>query len=418
MNTPRIVGSLLLLVCALACDSTPDPGAKGGECRIGPDPCDDDLLCWQGECSNPEDVPAQPLTEEAFVATVQLTKTTLKADGEDSAIFAFTLLDRKTGKPTSLPGVYLRTHPINAGVLSESKLALENGEGVVSVRACDVRYNTCPPAFRIVLVTDAFPTEPILQSPEIRYTGLPAVDTDATPGAGGSVTVVDAGTGGAGGTPVATGDAGTGGVGVPGLPTDEDMQGVLDMFAARTEDCDAAAAQYEGPAKQLALEVCRTCRDVWRNGGAAVITTLLQVDPATGMAVPSLISKGQIRNLAVDQHEGQDPPQHLTGTVSAGGDAPGPLDFDVPLILSRFQTGCTPTIDATGLPRWFISPCHSLSFAFCGDRIATISRGEHAVLWSVDSDVSYCSDADGISVARGQFDPIPRLFMCVNTFTR
>lgn len=417
MNTPRIVGSLLLLVCALACDSTPDPGAKGGECRIGPDPCDDDLLCWQGECSNPEDVPAQPLTEEAFVATVQLTKTTLKADGEDSAIFAFTLLDRKTGKPTSLPGVYLRTHPINAGVLSESKLALENGEGVVSVRACDVRYNTCPPAFRIVLVTDAFPTEPILQSPEIRYTGLPAVDTDATPGAGGSVTVVDAGTGG---TPVGTLDAGTGGVAPPvqDLPTDADMQAVLDTLVAGTEDCEAAAAQYQGPAKQLALDVCNTCRGVWRNGGGALITTALQPDPATGSAVPSLIHKGPIRNLAVDKHEGLVPPEHLTGTVSAGGDAPGNLVFDVPLVVGDYTSGCNATINATGLPRWFNSPCDTLSFTFCGERVATVTGGEHAVLWAVDSNVSYCTDADGMLVAPGQLDPIPRLFMCVNTFTR
>lgn len=415
MNTPRIAGSLLLLVCALGCDSTPSPGAKGGECRIGPDPCDDELLCWQGECSDPEDVPPQPLTEEAFVATVQLTKTTLKADGEDSAIFAFTLLDRKTGKPTTLPGVYLRTHPINAGVLSDSKLALENGEGVVSVRACDIRYATCPPAFRIVLVTDEFPTVPILQSPEITYTGLPVVDTDATTGAGGSVATPDAGTGG---TPVVTDDAGTGGTPAPDLPTDAEMQMVLDTLVAGTEDCEAAAAQYQGPAKQLALDVCNTCRGVWRNGGGAVITTALQPDPATGSAVPSLIHKGPIRNLAVDRHEGLIPPEHLTGTVSAGGDAPGNLVFDVPLIVGDYTSGCNVTINATGLPRWFNSPCDTLAFTFCGERVATMKGAEHAVLWAVDSNVSYCTDADGMLVAPGALDPIPRLFMCVNTFTR
>jgi hypothetical protein len=418
MNTPRIVGSLLLLVCALACDSTPSPGAKGGECRIGTDPCNDDLLCWQGECSDPEDVPPQPLTEEAFVATVQLTKTTLKADGVDSAIFAFTLLDRKTGKPTTLPGVFLRTHPINAGVLSDSRLALENGEGVVSVRACDVRYNKCPPAFRIVLVTDAFPTEPILQSPEITYTGLPAVDTDATTGAGGSVATVDAGTGGTGGTPVVTLDAGTGGTPAQDLPTDPEMQAVLDQLIASTEDCDAAAAQYDGPAKQLAKDVCLMCREVWRNGGAGVVTTALQPDPATGTAVPSLIHKGVIRNLAVDQHEGAVPPQHLTGTVSAGGEAPGNLVFDVPLVLGDYTSGCNVTINATGLPRWFNSPCETLAFTFCGSRIATIRNDDPAALWAVDSNVSYCTDADGMVVTPGQLDPIPRLFMCVNTFTR
>lgn len=402
-----LVGSALcglLSGVLFACESTPAVGASGGGCRFGIPACNEGLVCHQGTCTPVDEAPPDYPSEEDFSAEVQITKTTLEADGEDTVTFAFDLIDRRTGKPTTLPGVLVRTDPPRAGIVTPQKLPLEDGHGAVRVRACDPKYQVCPRAFTIVAATIEYPTEPVLRSPMITYTGLPEPST----GDAGVTPVLDAGT--------STLDAGA----IPvEVPTAAEMRDALDVLRQGTADCDVAVEGYpEGPARDLAKTVCESCGTVWRSGGAAMVTTMLAPDAAAGTKVPTEVRPVTLRGVEAAANVGEFYPRVLTAQVRAGGAAPNALTVRIPFKYDSYvgTSGCGGAdLELEGLDDWFGLRCDRLVVPFCGTFTSSHDTRRDLLLWNLDIQAITCLDEDGQVVGGGVTDPTPRVFLCVNT---
>jgi hypothetical protein len=403
----RFGGALGAVLTGLVfgCESTPATGESGGGCRFGVPACNEGLVCFQGTCTPTDEAPREYPTEEDFSAEVQITKTTLEADGKDTVTFAFDLVDRRTGKPTTLPGLLIRTEPPRAGVVSPQKLPLEEGHGAVRVRACDPRYQRCPAHFTIVGATPEYPTEAVIRSPVITYTGLPEPETD---GGSPETPVVDAG--------VVSGDAAVTPVEVP---TKAQMDEALATLRTGTTDCDRAVEGYaEGPERELARTVCRTCGQVWQGGGAALVTTVIEKDAAAGTATPVAVRTATLRNVETSANVSETYPRVLSAEVRAGGGAPNALTFRIPYRYDRYvgTSGCGgANLEITGLDDWFDLRCETLVVPFCGVFTSSHDAREDLLLWNLDIEAMTCLDADGALVGGGPADPAPRLFLCVNT---
>jgi len=394
----------LFLGILFACEPPPAVGDSGGGCRFGVPACNEGLICFQGTCTPVDDAPPTYPTEEDFSAEVQITKTTLEADGADTLTFAFDLVDRSTGRPTTLPGVLIRTEPPRAGIVTPQKLPLDDGHGVVRVRACDPQYQACPKQFTIVAATIEYPTEPVLRSPVITYTGLPE---PLTPDAG-IAAGLDAG--------VSTLDAGEI---RPEVPTVAEMRGALDELQRETTDCDAATQGYpDGPERDIAKTVCNACAPVWRNGGAAMVTAMLRPDVEAGTLVPTDVRTVTLRDIESSASVGEVFPRVLTAKVRAGGRAPNALAIRTPYKYSNSvgNTGCTgANLEIDGLDDWFGLRCERLGVPFCGRFESSRDSRRDLLLWLLDIAPIECFDEDGQVINAGPTDARPRLFMCVNT---
>lgn len=405
---PHRLLSLLTALTAVSCGDTPAAGTEGGPCRSGTGECDDPLVCFQGTCTSPDEAPTVLPGEEDYVVTMSLSKTSLKPDGMDELAIAFDIMDRATGKPTTLAGVFVRTAP-QSGQIIPQKVPLDKGHAAVRVRACNDAVEACPPEFRVVLSTQAHPTATIAQSPLLTNVGVhwgqapdaaPVGTTDAGEGGASGGSGGSAGSGGTGDGGSSAG--GAGGTGETPAEARTRLQAMLEGLVADTEDCDAKAAAYQPGMQDLARDLCVLCAGVWRSGGGAFATAHLTDFEATH------VQMGPLRDLVV-----VDSPDLLGfyDLTARGGD----LVFSASGGYSTSAvSGCSSPLDVEGGPAWFGVECTSLPYSNCGGFSSAPLDGKPAILWQVDTYMTQCPGLDGGTLV---LPASLHVYMCVNTLS-
>lgn len=160
-------------ITAVGCDNAASTGDLGGNCRLGPEPCDGNLVCVFGVCDNSEDVDASPPPAESYeVDFLFVDGDELIPDGEDNTRVRITVTDRASGAPIG-DDVLLRMSPPNTASVSPSVIALEAGSAVTRLISCDAESQVCPAGVRLGVALRRQPATTIAMSPLVRHTDIP-----------------------------------------------------------------------------------------------------------------------------------------------------------------------------------------------------------------------------------------------------
>ena len=185
-NTVGNLGSqgLLLAVAALValtCESNPDDGFEGGDCRFGSMACEQGLVCMHGTCESPDDGTDDGTNngdgdgddnEPASVVDLgfSLGETQMIADGQDTLILTVVGFVQATSIPYD-GDVVVVVEPPGAAYLTRNLNPMVAGRARVQIRACDAQASVCPSSFRIAVALAERPVNFLAWSPPVSYVG-------------------------------------------------------------------------------------------------------------------------------------------------------------------------------------------------------------------------------------------------------
>lgn len=173
-----LYAALMLLPAACGEDEAAD-GADGRPCRLSDPQCDDGLVCRFGTCEPGQAGEQDPgRTAQNTQVSIQLSKTTMQADGVDRVAVILTARDRSTFEPVA-GEVVLSADPPAGAVVIPGRTALTSGGADFELIACDPDINTCPSTFVVHASFSNRPLEVVATSPAITVEGLaPAPDPE------------------------------------------------------------------------------------------------------------------------------------------------------------------------------------------------------------------------------------------------
>jgi len=148
-----------------ACDETVlQPGEEGGECRIGPEPCVEDLACIDGSCQPKLDEEERPQLAIQFV----IADRHMPADGVSNTPILIEANETESGD--SFTGeLLLFPSPAMAGRMDPPVVKFVSGLAQTAYVACRAGgVDDCPEYIFIYAAHPDRPLEPIARSPAIR----------------------------------------------------------------------------------------------------------------------------------------------------------------------------------------------------------------------------------------------------------
>lgn len=158
---------LCALLAACAADS-PGLGEEGGECRVGPEACEEGLFCDNGECVETPDAGPTALQPDDLTVDFRLDKREVTGDGQDAVTVRFRVT--KTGTEDPYVGdLLIRSNPLQAATPTPGVVTVNEGLGAARLQACHLRLDAdCPTAFYVELAFVDRPTVVIVRSELVR----------------------------------------------------------------------------------------------------------------------------------------------------------------------------------------------------------------------------------------------------------
>lgn len=181
----RLLLSLLVGLLTGCGAEEADPGAAGGVCVSGPQPCGEGLVCISGRCERPDEEAAIALDPSALSITMAVDRTALKPDGVDAATVRVRVLSAETGEPVE-GEIVLGLDPPSAGQVTPGRFELQQGLAGFKIIACDASLASCPSKFTAYLATASMPLEPIARTEVLTLDEGVSPPTDMPPATGGA----------------------------------------------------------------------------------------------------------------------------------------------------------------------------------------------------------------------------------------